>query len=103
MVSQAVRAEQMRHVLPPRTGGVTAALEAAPHADVVLVAHAGLEGLSTLADLWDGLPMDGAVRLCWWFVPAQEVPAPPGRAGGLAVRALGRAGPLGRLARALAR
>jgi 1-acyl-sn-glycerol-3-phosphate acyltransferase len=77
MVSQAERAERMRHVLPPRTGGVTAALEAAPHADVVLVAHAGLEGLSTLADLWDGLPMDGAVRLCWWFVPAQEVPRHP--------------------------
>jgi hypothetical protein len=74
MVSQAERAEQMRHVLPPRTGGVTAALGAAPHADVVLVAHAGLEGLSTLADLWDGLPMDSAVRLRWWFVPAQEVP-----------------------------
>jgi hypothetical protein len=64
----------MRHVLPPHTGGVTAALAAAPHADVVLVAHAGLEGLSTLADLWDGLPMDGAVRLCWWFVPASDVP-----------------------------
>ena len=75
MLSQAARAEQMRHVLPPRPGGVTAALQAAPHADVVLVAHAGLEHLSTLADLWDGLPMDSAVRLRWWFVPAGEVPA----------------------------
>ena len=74
MVDQAVRAGQMRHVLPPRPGGVTAALTAAPHADVVLVAHAGLEHLSTLADLWDGLPMDSAVRLRWWFVPAAEVP-----------------------------
>ena len=74
MVYQAVRAGQMRHVLPPRPGGVTAALTAAPHADVVLVAHAGLEHLSTLADLWDGLPMDSAVRLRWWFVPAAEVP-----------------------------
>ena len=77
MVSQAQRAEQMCHVLPPRPGGVTAALQAAPHADVVLVAHAGLEHLSTLADLWDGLPMDSAVRLCWWFVPADQVPDDP--------------------------
>ena len=77
MLSQAARAEQMRHVLPPRPGGVTAALQAAPHADVVLVAHSGLEHLSTLADLWDGLPMDSAVRLRWWFVPEGEVPADP--------------------------
>jgi 1-acyl-sn-glycerol-3-phosphate acyltransferase len=77
MVSQARRAEQMRHVLPPRSGGMTAALQAAPHADVVLVAHAGLEHLSTVADLWDGLPMDSAVRLCWWYVPGDQVPDDP--------------------------
>ena len=77
MVSQAERAEQMRHVLPPRPGGVVAALQAAPHADVVLVAHAGLESLSTVTDLWDGLPMDSAVRLRWWFVPAESVPRDP--------------------------
>jgi 1-acyl-sn-glycerol-3-phosphate acyltransferase len=77
LVSQAERALQMRHVLPPRPGGVTAALHAAPHADVVLVAHAGLEALSDLADLWDGLPMDSAVRLRWWFIPADQVPREP--------------------------
>ena len=74
MVDQARRAELMRHVLPPRPGGVAAALEAAPHADVVFVAHTGLEHLSTPVDLWDGLPMDTTVRLRWWFVPAAEVP-----------------------------
>lgn len=74
MVEQAVAAERMRHVLPPRPGGVAAALEAAPDADVVFVGHTGLEHLSTAADLWDGLPMDSTVRLRWWFVPAAEVP-----------------------------
>ena len=74
MLQQAERAEAMEHVLPPRPGGVHAALEAAPHADVVLVAHSGLEHLSTAADLWDGLPMDSEVRLRWWFFPADEVP-----------------------------
>jgi 1-acyl-sn-glycerol-3-phosphate acyltransferase len=77
MVDQAEAAERMRHVLPPRPGGVTAAVTAAPHADVVLVAHTGLEHLSTPADLWDGLPMDSTVRMHWEFVPADEVPHDP--------------------------
>ena len=77
MVDQADRATLMRHVLSPRPGGVLAAIEAAPHADVVFVAHTGLEHLSTPADLWDGLPMDSTVRLRWWFVPADEVPRDP--------------------------
>ena len=68
------RAEAMRHVLPPRPAGVTAALGAAPHADVVFVAHTGLEHLSTMRDLWRGLPMDKTLHLRWWFVPAAEVP-----------------------------
>jgi 1-acyl-sn-glycerol-3-phosphate acyltransferase len=74
---QADRAELMRHVLPPRPGGVVAALAAAPHADVVFVAHTGLEHLSSAVDLWDGLPMDSTVRLRWWFVPADQVPRDP--------------------------
>ena len=74
---QAAAAERMRHVVPPRPGGVAAALAAAPHADVVFVAHTGLEHLSTAADLWDGLPMDSTVRMRWWFVPAAEVPRGP--------------------------
>ena len=77
MESQADAAERLRHLLPPRPGGVAAALAAAPHADVVLVAHTGLEHLSTAADLWDGLPMDSTVRMRWWFVPASEVPRGP--------------------------
>jgi 1-acyl-sn-glycerol-3-phosphate acyltransferase len=68
------RAEAMQHLLPPRPAGVTAALQAAPHADVVFVAHTGLEHLSTLRDLWRGLPMDKTLHLRWWFVPAADVP-----------------------------
>ena len=68
------RAEAMRHVLPPRPAGVLAALGAAPHADVVFVAHTGLEHLRTVADVWRGLPVDKTLHLRWWFVPAAEVP-----------------------------
>jgi len=74
LLSAVRRAEAMRHLLPPRPGGVVAALHAAPHADVVLVAHTGLEHLSTVRDLWRALPMDKTLHLRWWFVPAAEVP-----------------------------
>ena len=68
------RSEGMRHVLPPRPGGVAAALAAAPDADVVWVAHAGLDHLYTMVDIWRELPLDGTVRMRWWRVPAAEVP-----------------------------
>ncbi|WP_245159098.1 hypothetical protein [Blastococcus sp. TF02A-35] len=77
LASAVRRAEAMRHVLPPRPAGVSAALGAAPHADVVFVAHTGLEHLSTVRDLWRGLPMDKTLHLRWWFVPADEVPRDP--------------------------
>lgn len=74
---QASQAESLRNVLPPRPGGVVAALQAAPHADVVFVAHTGLEHLSTVRDLWSGLPMDSAVLMRWDFVSAADVPRGP--------------------------
>jgi len=71
------RSEAMRNVLPPRPGGVAAAIAAAPEADVVWVAHAGLDHLYTLADIWRELPLDSTVRMRWWQVPAGEVPRDP--------------------------
>jgi 1-acyl-sn-glycerol-3-phosphate acyltransferase len=68
------RSELMRHVLPPRPGGVAAALAAAVDADVVWVAHAGLDHIYTVADFFRKLPLDGTVRMHWWHVPAAEVP-----------------------------
>lgn len=67
-------AESWRNVLAPRPGGTLAALAAAPDADVLFVAHEGLEDLSSLADLWRGLPMDDVVEAQWWTVPAAEAP-----------------------------
>jgi hypothetical protein len=64
----------MRHVLAPRPGGVTAALAAGGGADVVWVAHAGLDHLISAADVWRALPMDTVVRMRWWQVPAHDVP-----------------------------
>ena len=58
----------------PRPGGLIAALDAAPEADVVLVAHTGLDHLLTVADLWRELPMDKQIIMRWWQVPRAEIP-----------------------------
>ena len=71
----AVRAEEMTNVLAPRPGGFLAALDAAPEADVVLVAHTGLDHMLTVADVWRELPMDKELVMRWWEVPRAEIPA----------------------------
>jgi 1-acyl-sn-glycerol-3-phosphate acyltransferase len=71
----AALARRMRHLVAPRPGGVLAALAAAPEADVVFVAHTGLEQLDSLFDAWRGLPMDREVRARFWTVAARDIPA----------------------------
>ncbi|MDF1604475.1 1-acyl-sn-glycerol-3-phosphate acyltransferase [Nocardioides sp. YIM 152315] len=75
MERMAQRAEQMIHVIAPRPGGFLAALDAAPGADVVLVAHTGLDHLLTVGDVWRELPMDKRIVMRWWQVPREEIPA----------------------------
>jgi 1-acyl-sn-glycerol-3-phosphate acyltransferase len=72
--AMARRAERMQNVLAPRPGGFLAALDAAPEADVVLVAHTGLDHLVTVADVWRELPMDKQLIMRWWRVPRDEIP-----------------------------
>ncbi|HEX5511516.1 MAG TPA: hypothetical protein VFX41_07350, partial [Actinomycetales bacterium] len=71
---EAEKAEQMRHVLAPRPGGVVAALTAAEDADVVWVAHSGLEHVVSVLDLWRALPVDTPITMRWWRVPRDQVP-----------------------------
>jgi 1-acyl-sn-glycerol-3-phosphate acyltransferase len=75
----AARASEMPNVLAPRTGGVLAAISAAAEADVIFVAHAGLDTLVSMGDIWRGLPIDQVVRAKWWRVPAGQVPRDAGR------------------------
>ncbi len=73
--SYADRAEEMAHVLPPRPGGVLAAIEAAPHADLVLVAHTGLEHITGARSAWRVLHEHKTLHLRWWFHAASTLPA----------------------------
>ena len=75
MERMAQRAEAMTQVLAPRPGGLIAALDAAPDADVVLVAHTGLDHLLTVGDIWRELPMDKRIVMRWWTVRREDIPA----------------------------
>ena len=70
----AERAESWEFVLPPRHKGPLAAIQAAPEADVVLVAHTALEELGSFRRLHTRLPLQGPIRACYWRVPSAEVP-----------------------------
>lgn len=68
------RAEGMLHVLPPRHRGPLAAIQSAPEADVVFVAHTVLEELGTFGELWQRIPLDDPLDARYWRMPANEVP-----------------------------
>ena len=74
-IDDAEKAEALRHVMAPRPGGVLAALTEADDADVVFVAHTGVEHMTTVLDVWRELPMDREIQMRWWIVPAAEVPS----------------------------
>ena len=74
LAKEAAKARAMEHLLPPKPGGALAAIEAAPTADVIFVAHTGLEHVITVGDVWRALPMEQVLKARWWRVPAAEVP-----------------------------
>jgi 1-acyl-sn-glycerol-3-phosphate acyltransferase len=70
----AARAREMPNLLPPQPGGVLAAIGACPEADVIFVAHAGLDGLVSMGDVWRDMPIGQTVLAQWWRVPFDQVP-----------------------------
>jgi 1-acyl-sn-glycerol-3-phosphate acyltransferase len=68
------RAAAMPNVLPPRDGGASAAIGACPEADVIFVAHTGLDRLVSVRDVWRSLLTDMEARARWWRVPSASVP-----------------------------
>jgi 1-acyl-sn-glycerol-3-phosphate acyltransferase len=56
-------AKGLRHVLPPRSRGPLALLEVAPHADVLLLAHHGLEGTSHATAVLRGALIGRRIRV----------------------------------------
>lgn len=74
---RARQAAGLGHVLAPRPSGSLSAIDAAPQADLVIVAHTGLDDLDSAAAVWKGIPLQRPLRVTWWRIPAGDVP--PGR------------------------
>jgi 1-acyl-sn-glycerol-3-phosphate acyltransferase len=68
------RARNLRNLLPPKPAGLSAAIDAAPDAGVIFVAHTGLDRMVTIGDVWRELPMDKQLIMRFWSVPPEEVP-----------------------------
>jgi 1-acyl-sn-glycerol-3-phosphate acyltransferase len=72
-----VRAAAMRLVLPPRLRGPLALLEAEPAADVVIAAHAGLDGLSHIRQILGGGLAGNTVRVQFRRFAHGDIPTEP--------------------------
>ena len=67
-------AKALQHTMPPRPAGTCATLDGAPDADVVVLAHTGLEGLAGPKDALRMVPFKHPIRLHTYRVPRDEVP-----------------------------
>lgn len=66
--------ERWRHVLPPRTGGILAALGTNPGRDLVFCAHTGFEGSSHFRTLINGAWSGARIRVHFWRIPFAMIP-----------------------------
>ena len=75
-----VRADRLgplRHVLPPRPGGIFALIDALPAADVVVIAHAGLDRFASFTDLARNAPHPQPLAVTAWRISAADIPSDP--------------------------
>ena len=72
-LEQAEQAQAMEHLSAPRPGGALAALDSAPEADVVFMAHFGFP--DSFGEAWRDLPHPTPIEVQMWHVPAEEIPA----------------------------
>ncbi len=73
----AALARQLARTLPPLREGAVALVERSADADVVVVAHRGLEVANRLPNLLSGALVGATVKVHVWRVPAAEVPRDP--------------------------
>jgi 1-acyl-sn-glycerol-3-phosphate acyltransferase len=69
------RDRALRSLMPPRTGGLLALLDRCAGADLIVMAHAGLEGIVRIPDLWAGSLVGRTLRVEFWRVPRASLPA----------------------------
>jgi 1-acyl-sn-glycerol-3-phosphate acyltransferase len=74
---RSARVGRFRHVLPPRSRGALALLDAAPQAEVLFLAHHGLEGTGHPLAILRGDLIGRRIRIRTWRVPVSSLPAAP--------------------------
>ena len=74
LIRESAQARRLHNVLPPQPAGVFTAIDAAPEAELVFVAHTGLDHMQTVRQAWQGIPLTQPVEVTWWTVPAEDVP-----------------------------
>jgi 1-acyl-sn-glycerol-3-phosphate acyltransferase len=72
---RAARLAGLRHVLPPRPGGVFALLDELPATDVVVIAHTGLDRFASFAELARAVPLRDPISVTAWRIAAANIPA----------------------------
>lgn len=68
-------ADRLRHLLPPKFAGFEAFCQSAPNASVVVLGHAGLEGVAELSSLRSALPLTQDVLVRWWPTARDHLPS----------------------------
>jgi len=71
---RAAKLSALEHLNPPRPAGTLAVLDGAPDADIVIMAHAGFEGLDTFGGILKAIPGTAPVLLDCVRIPRSEVP-----------------------------
>jgi hypothetical protein len=64
-----------RHVLPPRTAGTLALIEAAPQCPVLVLTHTGFEGARSFREFWGGALVGKTISATLWSIPPAQIPA----------------------------
>ena len=64
-------------LMPPRLGGFLSLLEANPGRDLIFCGHTGFEGSSHVATLLNGSWRHAHIRITFWRIPYQDIPATP--------------------------
>jgi len=72
---QAIRARALRHLLPAKVAGLSALLDGAPEADVVIVGHVGYEQLTDPATIWRSVPLERPIEVTLRRYPRSEIPS----------------------------
>jgi len=68
-------ARSLNYLLPPRPAGTQALMDGAPDADLVLLAHEGMEVFGDLAEIRAAMPLRHPVQVRAWRIDRADVPA----------------------------